>query len=146
MRDVAARSVLMISISNTRLSIPQGETGSVTFYFKDYKTDNPLILSGLSDKKHQIILRIRTGADNASEIIIEDKFLLNDFNGDEVDTNESLSIGGETYYRTARDFHIFDSNIIEDYPSEPTNVKQNVLYKKYEGDAKYYVYKYNDTS
>ena len=40
----------MISLTGTTISLPQGDSGAVTFYFKDKQRDWPLIFKDTGNK------------------------------------------------------------------------------------------------
>lgn len=70
----------MITVTGNRISIPQGESGVVTFCFKDLYTNAPFIISNPS-LKHKIKFVVKSGVvNNDASNIIEKEFEID--NGD----------------------------------------------------------------
>ena len=63
----------MLTVTGNRIEIPQGETASVDFAFKDQINNAPFILSN-RNLKHSILVTIRDGVvENKSQDIIQPK-------------------------------------------------------------------------
>ena len=73
----------MTSIKGTNIRIPQGESGSVVFAFKDLITDYPYILKTKEGNVQAgIFLEIRTSANHTSSEIITSRYYELDNNPD----------------------------------------------------------------
>lgn len=127
----------MITLTNTKLSIPQGETGSITYYFKDYKTDAPLVLAKPEEGVRKIIFRVRASANNTAEEVFVKEYNL-DKKDDGVTEEESTILDGKTYYINKEDFYQFENKDIIAYDGE---LKVNTLYKNLVANVAIYVFK-----
>lgn len=116
----------MITVKGTNIRIPQGESGSVVFAFKDLITDYPYILKTKEGNVQAgLFLEIRTSANHTSSEIITSRYYELDNNPDPTDYA----------------WHRFKTTEVKKYPSGGTvDMEQNVLYVKYTGEARSFVF------
>lgn len=120
----------MITITNTKINISQGETGAITFFFKDYKTDTPIVVSP-SGLESEIYIEFKVSdSAGAGEVVIDKIYPIYPFNKQSISDEASFMNDAVSYHTTLQDFYLFEDKNIIDYKNGDPIDKVNVLYRK----------------
>lgn len=117
----------MIRLTSTTIKVPQGESGAVTFYFKDKRTDYPLILAKLpeelaSDINYARAIRftVKDSLDINASVILQKTYLLDDFKD-----NYFKSFNDDAYHVLPEDSDDYEKDVL--YVSQQDGTGANLF-------------------
>jgi hypothetical protein len=67
----------MIQLTGNSITIPQGESGSIKFFFKNQETNDPYILKSDENVYTFLIFSVKESINNKQNVVIEKKYYIN---------------------------------------------------------------------
>jgi hypothetical protein len=66
----------MIQLTGNSITIPQGESGSIKFFFKNQETNDPYILKSDENVHTFLIFSVKESINNKQNVVIEKKYYI----------------------------------------------------------------------